>query len=114
MTLTQIAFLLFAAIAAGGLLMVGMIFKKMQIPSFLGAMHGLGGLAASAVLLVANLTADATPERAWWALGVFVAGLAGGFLFFRVLFPRAAPMLLVAGHGSIAAIGLYLLYGVAF
>lgn len=114
MSLTQIAFFFFAAIAAGGLLMAGMILGKIRIPAFLGPAHGVGGLAALAVLLVANLQGEATPERAWWALGVFAAGFSGGLLFFRVLFRNAAPILLVAGHGSVAAVGLYLLYGVAF
>lgn len=114
MSLMQIAFLFFAAIAAGGLLMVGMIFAKIQIPSFLGPVHGLGGLAAVAFLLYACLQGDATPERAWWALGVFTAGLMGGLLFFRVLFPKSAPLLLIGGHGSVAALGLFLLFPVAF
>ena len=114
MGLTQVAFLLFAAIAAGGLLMAGMIIGKFRIPAFLGPAHGLGGLAALAVLFAANLQGEATPERAWWALGVFAAGLVGGLLFFRVLFKNAAPLFLVAGHGSVAVLGLYLLYPLAF
>lgn len=114
MSLTQIAFVLFAAAAAGGLLMVGMIIAKIQIPSFLGPVHGLTALGALATLLVANLQGEATLERAWWALGVFAAGLIGGVLFFRVLFPRSAPLFLIAGHGSLAALGLFLLFPVAF
>lgn len=114
MSLIQIAFLFFCAIAAGGLLMAGMILGKMKIPAFLGPAHGLGGLAAVAVLFTANLQGVATPDRAWWALAVFTAGLVGGLLFFRVLFKNAAPILLVAGHGSLAVLGLWLLYPVAF
>lgn len=114
MNLTQIAFLLFAAIAAGGLMMAAMILGKMRIPAFLGPAHGLGGLAAVAVLAAANLLGDSTPERAWWALGVFTAGLVGGLIFFRVLFKHSAPLFLVAGHGSVAALGLFLLYPLAF
>lgn len=114
MNLTQIAFLLFAAIAAGGLLMGAMILGKLRIPAFLGPAHGLGGLVALAVLAAANLQGEATPERAWWALGVFAAGFVGGLLFFRVLFKQSAPLILVAGHGSVAALGLFLLLGVAF
>lgn len=114
MNLTQIAFLFFAAIASGGLLMAGMIVGKMKIPSFVGPAHGLGGLAAVALLFAANLLGEGTPDRAWWALVVFTAGLVGGLLFFRVLFRNAAPLYLVAGHGSAAALGLWLLYPVAF
>lgn len=114
MSLTQIAFLFFAAIAAGGLGLAGMIVAKMKIPAFFGPAHGLGGLAATALLFVANLLGDATPDRAWWALVVFTAGLVGGLLFFRVLFKNAAPLYLIAGHGSVAVLGLWLLYPVAF
>lgn len=114
MSLTQIAFLFFAAIAAGGLLMAGIIVAKRKVPSFLPPLHGLGGLGAVAVLFAANLMGEATPDRAWWALVVFTAGLVGGLLFFRVLFKNAAPLLLVAGHGSLAVLGLWLLYPVAF
>lgn len=114
MNLTQIAFVLLAAIASGGLLMLGMILVKRPIPAFLGPAHGLGGLVGLAVLFAANLQNDAAPERAWWALGVFLAGFIGGLLFFRVLFKNRTPLLLVAGHGSLAVLGLWLLYPVAF
>lgn len=114
MNLIQISFLFFGAIAAGGILMTVMILGKVKIPSFLGPAHGLGGLAAIALLFYVNLQGDATPDRAWWALGVFTAGFVGGVLFFRVLFKNAAPLFLVLGHGSVAVLGLWLLYPVAF
>jgi len=111
----QIAFLFFAAIAAGGLLMAGMILAKIKIPSFIPIGHGLGGLAALGFLFWVNLQGgDATPDLAWWALVVFAGGFVGGLLFFRVLFKQSAPLFVIAGHGSVAALGLYLLYGVAF
>lgn len=111
----QLAFLLFAAIAAGGVLMALLILAKIKIPSFIPPAHGLGGLAALAFLFWVNLQGgDATPERAWWALVVFTGGFVGGLLFFRVLFKQSAPLFLVAGHGSVAALGLWLLYGAAF
>ncbi len=111
MSFTQIAFLLFAAIAAGGLTMAAIIAFGKSPPSFMGPGHGIGGLAACGLLFYANLQGgDATPEAAWWALIVFVSGLAGGLLLFRVLFKGATPLILIAGHGSVAALGLYLLY----
>lgn len=114
MDLTKIAFLLFAAIAAGGLGMAALIAFKLRFPAFLGAAHGLGGLAALALLFAANLMNPDAPERAWWALGVLTAGLVGGLIFFRVLFRDHAPLWLVAGHGSVALFGLWLLYPVVF
>lgn len=115
MSLLQIAFLFFAAIAAGGVLMAAMILFKAKIPSFFPTAHGIGGLAALALLFFANLRlGDETPDTAWWALGAFTAGLIGGLLFFRVLFKQSAPVWLIAGHGSVAGVGLYLLYGAAF
>ena len=59
MSLTQWAFILFAAIAAGGLTMATMIAAKVKVPSFFPPAHGLGGLAAIGLLLAANLQADA-------------------------------------------------------
>ncbi len=114
MNLTQIAFVLFALVAAGGLTMAAMIAAKIKIPSFMGPGHGLAGLAALGVLLAANLGGPVTPEHAWWAFGVFAAGLVGGVSLFRVIFKGKTPLLMVAMHGSIGAVGLYLLYGVAF
>lgn len=114
MSLHQIAFLLFAAIAAGGLTMAGLIAAGIRIPSFMGPGHGLGGLAAAGTLLFANLRGgEATPVQAWWALVVFTAGLIGGLLLFRVLFKNRTPLALVAVHGSAGALGLYLLCGAA-
>jgi hypothetical protein len=114
MSLLQLSFACFAAIALGGLLMAGLIAAKVPVPRFIPPLHGLGGLAGVGLLLAANLRAAAVPERAWLALGVFAAGLAGGVLFFMILFPKRTPPLLIAGHGGLALLGLYLLYGVAF
>ena len=115
MSQIQLAFLLFAAIAAGGLLMAALVMAKVKIPSFIPPAHGLGGLAALAFLFWVNLQGgDATADRAWWALAVFAGGFVGGLLFFRVLFKQSAPLVLIAGHGSVAALGLWLLYGVAY
>jgi hypothetical protein len=91
------------------------IVFKATVPSFFPPAHGIGGLAALALLFIANLRlGEATPASAWWALGVLTAGLIGGLLFFRVLFKQTAPLWLIAGHGSVAGVGLYLLYGAAF
>lgn len=115
MTLTQLAFFAFAAIAAGGLGLTLLILLRVRFPSWLGMGHGLGGLASLALLLVANLRGgDATPMQAWWALLVFLAGLIGGLILFRVLFKDRATLPLALMHGSVGGVGLYLLYGAAF
>lgn len=115
MTLPKVAFCLFAAVAAGGILMTALIIARVRIPAFLGPAHGLGGLAALLFLFGTNLHGgDATPALAWWALGVFFAGFVGGLLLFRVLFKDRAPLPLAALHGSIGAVGLYLLGVSAF
>lgn len=111
MNLTQIAFVVFAAIAAGGSMLLAAAVFGVRVPRFIGPAHGLGGLAAMALLLVANLVAAAS-GRAWWAFAVFALGLLGGAVLFR--FGGAPPARLAALHGAAAAIGLYLLYGVAF
>jgi hypothetical protein len=111
--LTQIAFIVFAAIAAGGLLLLTAAIAGLRMPRFIGPAHGLGGFVALILLAVANLSAVA-PDRAWWALAVFIAGFLGGGMLFRLSFRGAPPVRLAAVHGAMAAIGLYLLYGAAF
>lgn len=113
MTLQQLAFLCFAGVALGGLLMVLLISSGKAVPRGLAPVHGAGGLAGVGLLLAANLQGPAS-LRAWLALGAFAAGLAGGVLFFMVLFPKRTPPLLVAGHAGLAVLGLCLLFRVAF
>lgn len=115
MTLLQIAFWAFAAIAAGGLSMALLIASRIGVPSLLASGHGLAALAALALLFGANLHGgEQTPALAWWALAVLLSGLIGGLLLFRVLFVRRTPLALVAVHGSAGALGLYLLYSAAY
>lgn len=115
MTLPQMAFGLFAAIAAGGLTMTVLILAGRPIPKFMGPAHGLGGLAALAFLFGVNLAGgSSTPPLAWWAFGVFFSGFVGGLLLFKVLFKEKATLPLAAMHGSIGGVGLYLLYSSAF
>ncbi len=111
----MLAFVLFALVATGGVVLLAGIVSGKSLPGFLPTGHGLAALAALAVLFFVNLTGEsATPAEAWWALGVFTLGLLGGLIFFRVLFPKSAPVWLLFGHGSLGGIGLYLLYQAAF
>lgn len=115
MTLLQLAFWGFVATAAGGLSMAALIAARISVPSRLASGHGLAALAALALLFAANLHGGTqTPPLAWWALGVLLAGLIGGLLLFRVLYVGRTPLALVAVHGSVGLLGLYLLYGAAY
>jgi hypothetical protein len=113
MSLIQIAFLMLAAGACGGVLFTVLIAMGVRYPSWFGAGHGLLGLAALGVLGFA-LTQTALPVRGWWAFGVFAAGLIGGLTLFRMIFPDRRPIAAALLHGSLALVGLYLLYPVAF
>ncbi|WP_428313326.1 hypothetical protein [Hydrocarboniphaga sp.] len=115
MKLMQVAFLLFAAVAAGGVLLSLLVGLRLRFPAWLGSAHGLAGLGALAFLFATNLLGGAeTTPRAWWALGVFTSGFFGGLLLFRVIFKQRATLPLALMHGSLGALGLYLLYGAAF
>lgn len=116
MTLVQLSFLLLAAGACGGVLFAVLVAFGVRYPAWFGAGHGLLGLAAVGLLAYALLQgpAGAVPARAWWALGVFTAALAGGFTFFKLLFPDRRPLALALLHGALALAGLYLLYPLAF
>jgi len=106
---------LFAAVAAGGLLMVALIATGTRIPRLLSDGHGLAGLAALIALFSVNLCGRAsTPAIAWWSLGVFLGGFVGGLLLFRVIFKGRATLPLVSVHASAGALGLYLLFRAAF
>ena len=112
MSLYALAFVIFAAIAAGGVLMAGLIGSGRPVPKQIPVAHGLGALAGLTVLLYANLTGSPS-ELAWWAFGIFAAGSLGGLLLFKFVFKQGAPMLIIAGHASLGLVGLYLLLRVA-
>lgn len=115
MTLHQWAFVAFVGVASGGVLMAAIIAANKRIPSFIPTGHGLGGLAALALLFAANLGAGSgLAASAWWSLGVLTSGFVGGVLLFRVIFKDRATLPLVAAHASAAALGLFLLYRTAF
>jgi hypothetical protein len=116
MSLFQIAFLIFAAGAGGGVLFTALLALGVRYPRWMGAGHGTMGLLALAVLgyALSQAPADAGLSRAWWALGVFALALLGGLTLFRFLFPQRRPLVLALLHGGLALIGLYLLYPVAF
>lgn len=113
MTAAIVAFWLMAAVALGGTTLALTVFLGINAPRGLRLVHGVGALLALAILGTANAIGPTNP-LAWWAFGVWSAGLIGGLLFFRVLFPGRPPRLLVVGHGALGLTGLALLYPVAF
>lgn len=115
MSALQLLFWVFAAIAAGGLGIATLSLAGMQLPAVVRSGHGMAALFTVAALFVVNLLGEAaTPVNAWWALGVLLAGLIGGLLFFKVLVRGKPPAWLMFGHGSVGALGVYLLYTAAY
>lgn len=114
MDLLNIAFIWFALIAAGGLLIATLITAAKHFPKLLPIGHGVGGFAALIFLLVVLMRMSHAPERAWWAFALFSASLAGGVVLFRLMFPGRAPLVLIMGHGIFGVAGLYLLWTAAF
>ncbi|MHA7835635.1 MAG: hypothetical protein ACX94A_14275, partial [Algiphilus sp.] len=102
-----------SAVSLGGALLALLIAFGVGVPRLLRLMHGLAAAGTLALLAVANSVQEA-PSLAWWALGVWTAGLLGGLLFFRLLFPGQPPRVLMFAHGVVGLIGLALLYPVAF
>lgn len=116
MSLFQIAFLMLAAGACGGVLFAVLQGLRIAYPRWFGAGHGLLGLAGVGTLAwaVVHLPGATLASPAVWALGAFAAALLGGVTLFRWLSPQRRPLVLVLMHGGLALLGLYLLYPVAF
>jgi len=107
----QVAAILFAMAAAGGLLMLVMCLRGAdRPPTWLALGHGALAVAGLITLILAAVN-DGLPQLAQIALGVFVlAALGGSFLFFGYhLKNRPLPKPIIIGHGLIAATGLALL-----
>jgi hypothetical protein len=114
MTLASLSFYLLAAGAFGGVALLLMVLLHIVFPRWFGAGHGLLNLAGVALLFAANLLdGDGVEAFRWWALGILVAALSGGLIFFRALFPARIPAAVAALHGGIALLGLYILAPVA-
>lgn len=115
MNLFQLSFVLFALVASGGVLLTGLVASGVRFPSFIGTAHGVFALVSLCVLFAADLRGEqSTPVLAWWALVVFVSGFVGGMVLFRIIFRNRATLPLALMHGSLGAVGLFLLYRAAF
>lgn len=113
MALVQFVFFIFIAIAVVGATMAALAGLGIRVPAIMGTSHGLAAFLGLALLLLANLTTDAS-ALAWAAFGVLTAGFLGGGLFFRFIFKDRLPMKVVGMHAGIGVLGLLLLYLTAF
>jgi hypothetical protein len=111
--LIQVAFVLLAAGAAGGLLLTLLVALKVRFPALLGTGHGLTGLLGLALLYAAHLGGEA-PAGPWWGLIVITLTMLGGLVLLRTIYRNNIPVLLALGHGGLGVFGLYLIYPLAF
>ena len=107
----QLAAILFALAALGGLTMAGMrLSGTPRPPTWLALGHGAMAVAGLIALIYAAAT-QPLPTMALAALGCFVLAAAGGATIF-VLFhlrEKPLPVPLVLGHGALAATAFVLL-----
>ncbi|MDB5104336.1 MAG: hypothetical protein JWP91_2025 [Fibrobacteres bacterium] len=105
----NIAVLLFALSAAGGLLLASMHFRGKDRPWILSILHGLLAASGLVILLVA-VKAGGTPEHAKLALILFIVAALGGFLLFAFhLQKKKLPSAVVVIHAGVAVSAFLLL-----
>lgn len=111
MTLAIIAAVLFAAAAAGGVVIAIRRFRGRPTPP-MGLALGHGAVAAIAlvVYLVAIILGDDPPVLGLVSLGLFIVAALGGFALFSFhLRDRALPIPLMLIHAGVAVIAFVLL-----
>lgn len=105
----NLAILVFAVAAVGGLVLAVMHFKGVRRPWALTIIHGLGG-AAGLVLLLIPVLKGAVPGQAKLALGLFLVAALGGFLLFSFrLQDKKLPSAVVLIHGAVAVVAFLIL-----
>jgi hypothetical protein len=105
----NIAILLFALSAAGGLLLATLHFRGKNRPWPLAILHGLLAATGLVILLVA-LAGGGAPEHAKLAAILFVAAALGGFLLFAYhLQKKTLPSLVVVIHAAMAVTAFVIL-----
>lgn len=116
MTMLQIAVLVFAVAAGGGLLMaIIRFFAETNPPAWLAMLHGLLAASGLTLALYAAL-GEGVPATAEIAIALLVfAAVGGAFLnLFYQWRQRLLPKAIVVGHASLAVIGFVLLARAAF
>jgi hypothetical protein len=105
----NIAILLFALSAAGGLLLATLHFRGKNRPWPLAILHGLLAASGLVILLVA-VAGGGAPEQAKLASILFVAAALGGFLLFAYhLQKKRLPSLVVVIHAGVAVAAFVIL-----
>jgi hypothetical protein len=100
----NLALLIFAIAAVGGLILAIQHFRGGPRPWLLAILHGLGGAAGLVLLLLAVLKTEA-PAQAKAALALFLVAALGGFLLFaKRLQGKGLPSPVVIIHGAVAVI----------
>lgn len=108
----NIAVLLFALAAAGGLLLATLHFRGKDRPWPLAILHGLLAATGLVILLVA-VAGGRSPEHAKLALILFLVAAVGGFLLFAFhLQKKTLPSLVVVIHAGVA-VAAFLILGAA-
>ena len=101
----NIAILVFAVTAVGGLILATLHFRDKHRPLPLALVHLLGGATGLVLLLLPVLKGEA-PAQAKLALGLFLAAALGGFvlLSFRLQKKRlSSPVVVIHAGVAVAA-----------
>ena len=111
----QLAVLIFAIAALGGLVLASFVLRGRLAPGALSLLHaalGATGLALTALVLFGG---EAAPERTGLALLLLVVAALGGFFLASFhLRQRPGPKPVVLIHAGVAVVGFVLLAAGAF
>lgn len=111
----QLAVLIFAIAALGGLVLASFVLRGRLAPWALSLLHaalGATGLALTALVLFGG---EAAPEQTGLALLLLVVAALGGFFLASFhLRQRPGPKPVVLIHAGVAVVGFVLLAGGAF
>jgi hypothetical protein len=112
----QLAAILFAVAAVGGLTLAGIRLSGIpRPPTWMALGHGAVAAAALGSLIYAAMT-QTLPTLALASLGGFILAAAGGAVIFLGFHLRGKPLPipLVLGHGALAVISFLLLLAAIF
>ncbi|MCP4059562.1 MAG: hypothetical protein GY738_20115 [Pseudoalteromonas sp.] len=117
MGLIQWSFWMLVAAAAGGLFFGLLSVMKVRYPSWFGLGHGALGLAGLMTLGYALYGAPPNvplPRPVIYAFWLLSFSFFGGAVLFGMLFRQSKPLWAIVGHGSLAIVGLIVLFFAAY